>query len=98
MKDLIITSLKAQQEYVSARIKPKAGQQYYNEMMDYIIILISRFENYQMCLIILEQVFANLKPQIFSLNYELKYKKLAIRQASETVITITDRFNGKKYV
>lgn len=97
MKDLILVSLNAHIVYVSDRIKSPTDRLYYLEQMRDIKQYIQVFENYPAFLAVLDNSLSKIRPVLFSLNKEIKYKRLAVKQASEIVIAIHNRFGGKLY-
>lgn len=97
MKDLILISLNAQIVYVSDRIKSPTDRLYYLEQMKDLKQYIQMFDNYPVFLAVLENALSKIRPVTFSLNKEIKYKRLAVKHASDIVISIHNRFNGKLY-
>lgn len=94
MKELILQSLSAHKTYVLSRIECAEGAVYYEEMFDSIQRYVQTFENYFVPLFVLEHSFAQLRPSRFSLNRELKYKRLALEHANQVIVGINKRFNG----
>lgn len=95
MKDLILVSLQAHREYVLSRIENAEGKVYYEEMMDNIKRFVQSLDNYYLPVFVLELAFSQLRNQRFSLNRELKYKKLALAHANEIITCINRRFYVK---
>lgn len=94
MKPLVLECLQAQKEYVTKHIDSPKGKLYYNEMMDNIQRVVQSFDNYYGPLFVLEMSFAQMRESWFSLNQELKYKKLALQHTTDVIVSLNKRFGN----
>lgn len=92
MKSLILQSLEAHRKYVVDHIDSSEGRKYYQEMFETIQRYVKSFEDYTVPIFVLEHAFSQLRESGFSLNRELRYKKLALKHASEVILKINKRF------
>jgi len=96
MKDLVLKSLDAHKKYIVARIECPKGRVFYEEMFTNIQTYVQAFDSYYLTVFVLEAAFSQLRESPFSLNRELKYKRLALEHASDVIVSLNKRFNNAK--
>lgn len=92
MKDLVLQSLKAHEDYTLSRIDSPQNQIYYVEMMVDVQKFVQSYDNYFVPVLALATSFEQLREPSFSFNQEIKYKKLALTQAVDVIVCINKRF------
>lgn len=93
MKDLIIQSINAHEVFFCLRHSERINE-HYSSMVNTIRHLIFTSDNYYMSVLNLLLEFRALKDHWYSINQEVRYKKLALEHADEIITNLNKRFVG----